>query len=657
MADRDRARPPGASAARGADAPPERPDPADLRLFTQKLLTDLETLARMLEGDVFETGVRRVGAEQEMFLVDSEGRPAPVADRVMEAIDDPHFTHELALFNLECNLDPLPLGARCLSLFEEQLLELLEVARSGARACDAQVVLTGILPTVEAADLTLENITPKDRYHALNDAILRLRGGTFHIRVKGFDELMLSADSVMFEACNTSFQVHFQVAPDEFAHLYNVAQAVAAPVLALATNSPMLFGKRLWRETRIALFQQSIDTRQPTTHVREQASRVSFGRRWIDESVLEIFREDVSRLRVLLSTEIEEDSEAELAAGRVPQLEALRLYNGTVYRWNRPCYGISNGKPHLRIENRVLPSGPTALDEIANTAFWLGMMNGLSDQYGEIPKVMSFETAEENFLAAARLGLQAQFTWPGHPSIAAQELIADELLPLARSGLEDLGIDSEDVGRYLGVVEERIERLRTGSHWMIESLTHMGDAGTKAERMAALVMATIRQQERNLPVCRWSTATVEDAGGWQRHHTRVRQFMVTELFTVHEDELVDLVAALMDWEHIRHVPVEDDDHHLVGLVTHRTLLRLMAQGRVDREKPIPVSEIMHRGVITVTPDTPTLEAIATMKKHMIGCLPVVDDNGKLVGIITERDFINMAGQLIEEGLTAPDEEP
>lgn len=625
-------------------------EPADLRVFTQKLLTDLETLAQMLESGAFETGVRRIGAEQEMFLVDRQGRPAPIASQVLEALDDPHFVHELALFNLECNLDPLTLESDCLSRFERQLLDLLEKARAAADACGGRVVLTGVLPTAEASDLVLDNITPDPRYHALNEAILRMRDGPFDIRVKGFDELIMRAESLMFEACNTSFQTHFQVAPSEFAHLYNVAQAVAAPVLSAATNSPLLFGKRLWRETRIALFQQSIDTRKPTTHARDLPPRVSFGRRWVDESVLEIFREDVTRLRVLLSTPIEEDSKAELAAGRTPALEALRLYNGTVYRWNRPCYGVSDGTPHLRIENRVLPSGPTPVDEIANAAFWFGLMNGVSREHGDIPKVMRFETAEENFVAAARLGLQAQFRWPGFPAIPAQELILSELLPLAREGLEELEIDAGDVDRYLGVIHDRVAGRQTGSQWMIDSLTHMGEEGSRAERMAALTLGTERRQGENTPVAAWSAATLDEAGGWRRHYSAVRQIMVTELFTVHEDELVDLVAALMDWEHIRHVPVEDDRHRLVGLVTHRTLLRLMAQGRIDRSQPIPVSEIMHRDVLTATPETPALDAIRRMKANRIGCLPVVDEEHRLVGIVTERDFMNMAAQLLEESL-------
>jgi hypothetical protein len=286
----------------GAHEIKRQDDPEDIRVFTQKLLTDIEVLSRMIEGEVFETGLRRIGAEQEMFLVDRDGRPAPVADKVLAAIDDPHFTHELALFNMECNLDPLVLESDCLSRFEDQLVGFVDKARQAAEAQGYGVVLTGILPTLEASDLTMDNVTPEPRYRALNDAIRRRRRGPFDIRVKGFDEVILRADSVMFEASNTSFQVHFQVVPDEFARLYNVAQAVSAPVLAASTNSPLLFGKRLWRETRIALFQQSFDTRQPTSPVREQNPRVSLGRRWVDPWVLVVVRVYVSGLGVILST-------------------------------------------------------------------------------------------------------------------------------------------------------------------------------------------------------------------------------------------------------------------------------------------------------------------------------------------------------------------
>lgn len=258
-----------------------------LRAFVKALLEDLRALERMIEGDMFETGIRRVGAEQEMFLVDNVGHPAPVAPEVLAKLQHPQFTTELARFNLEANLTPYVFGDNCLSRMETELHGLIAVAREGAAACGANVVLCGILPSLRQSDLGLNNMTPNPRYFALNQAISELRGGKFQTLIKGVDEINVTHDNVMLEACNTSFQLHFQVGPSEFAKLYNVAQLVTAPVLAAATNSPLLLGHRLWRETRIALFQQSVDARSSVHQERGQRTRVSFGDSWVHDSILE----------------------------------------------------------------------------------------------------------------------------------------------------------------------------------------------------------------------------------------------------------------------------------------------------------------------------------------------------------------------------------
>ena len=178
-------------------------------------------------------------------------------------------------------------------------------------------LLVGILPTLDKSHLSLEAMTPKPRYRELNDAITRLRGGEFEFRLKGADELIVRHDNVMLEACNTSFQVHFQVGADEFARLYNIAQAVAAPVLAAAVNSPLLFGQRLWHETRIALFQQSVDTRDASSHVREQSPRVTL-RPPLDRPLgHRDLPQDIARFRALLGADLDEDPFAELDAGRI----------------------------------------------------------------------------------------------------------------------------------------------------------------------------------------------------------------------------------------------------------------------------------------------------------------------------------------------------
>jgi CBS domain-containing protein len=375
--------------------------------------------------------------------------------------------------------------------------------------------------------------------------------------------------------------------------------------------------------------------------------RVSFGDDWVHESIMEIYREDVARFRVLISTELEESPLDKLDRGEIPTLKALRLHNGTIYRWNRPCYGIGEGKPHLRIENRVLPAGPSVLDEVANAAFFFGLMCGLGDQYEDVTKVMDFDDARANFVAAARYGLHARFRWMGSRPRGADEVIL-ELLPVARRGLLDRKLRSADVDRYLGVLEERVRKDRTGAAWVLASLDAMGGRHFADERYRALTSAMIENQESGAPVCQWELARLAGVTQVRESYRTVGQIMTTDLFTVHPEDLVDLAASVMDWEHLRHVPVEDTEGRLVGLITHRHLLRMVSKGGADR-KPVAVREIMRASPVTVGPETSSLEALSLMRSHKVGCLPVVSD-GRLVGIVTETDFMDVAAGLLDRWL-------
>ena len=621
-----------------------------LRAFMKAILADVHALERMLAEDRFETGVRRIGAEQEMFLIDKSGRAWRGADAMMQKLQHPQFTYELARFNLECNLHPQVFGGSCLSTMEQELSGLLDRARQAAGELGGDIVLNGILPTLRRSDLTLDSMVQNPRFLALNDAIAKLRGGEFQFRIKGVDELEMTHDNVMLESCNTSFQVHFQVGPKEFAKLYNCAQAITAPVLAASTNSPLLLGRRLWRETRVALFQQSVDGRSAAHQVRGRRPRVDFGDGWVRDSVLEIFREDIARFRLLLATDLDEDPMAVLDRGGVPLLTALRLHNGTVYRWNRACYGISDGKPHLRIEARAFPAGPSVADEIATAAFFFGLMAAVSHEVDDVAKVMSFDDARGNVVAAARLGLQANLNWFHGREYSAPTLIQDVLLPLAQEGLKNAKLDSADIDRYLGLIGERVRRNRTGARWQLDSLAAMGEKGTKDQRMCALVRAAAARQRTGDPVHVWDLADTGEFEGWRESYLQVGQFMTTDLFTVHPEDVVDLAASLMDWRHIRHVPVEDNDGRLVGLVSHRSLLRLVGQGMKGKDRqPVAVKDIMKLDPVVVTPATPTLDAIELMRNRKVGCLPVVEDM-RLVGIITERDLIRVAAMLFEKHL-------
>lgn len=633
----------------GVDLVPER-SPEAVRIFTRALLRDVQALQRILAEGLIESGVRRFGAEQEMFLVNQAWRPAPVAVEVLDDLDDEPFTTELARFNLEANLSPRVLEGPCFSDMHAELDALVERVREAARKQKAEVVLAGILPTLGKSDLSIENITPRARYYALNETMLAAGGGTFRLRIRGTDELMIEHDSVMLESCNTSCQVHLQVTADEFAHFYNVAQAVTGPVLAASANSPLLFGRRLWAETRIALFQQSLDTRGADLHMREMSPRVRFGGSWLKSSVTELYQDDIATFRVLLAREVDEDPLAVLDQGGVPELQALQLYNSTVYRWNRPCYGVGGGKPHLRIECRALPAGPTTLDEMANAVLWIGAVLGIAKSTPDFTERMEFDDAKGNFLAASRLGLNAGMSWLDGENAPADRIILDRLLPAAEEGLAAYPVDSDEVEKYLGVVRRRVEAGVTGASWALRSMSKLKGAGTKGEQLAALTAATVRQQAGGTPVAEWGPAELHEAGGWKYNYLRVEQYMTTSLTTVNQDELVEFVAYLMDLRQVRHVLIEDRDHRLVGIVSYRSVLRLMAEGRTLAEADsTPVSAVMERDPVTVAPETPTLEAIRKMRKHQVSALPVVRA-GQLVGLVSETDFMPMAYQLLEDRL-------
>ncbi|MCB2213335.1 CBS domain-containing protein [bacterium] len=624
-------------------------DAGKLREFTTWLLRDVHALERLLEEDRIESEVRRIGAEQELAFVGSDWQPASIGPEVLRDLNDPHFTAEIARFNLEYNLDPMTFAGDVLSKMEQELNHYLTLSRQAAGKYDSDVILIGILPSIRKGHLTLDNMTPKERYFQLNEAFTRVRGKQYQLDIKGTDELTVTHDNVMLEACNTSFQLHFQVDAVEFPTMYNIAQAVTGPVLAAAVNSPLLGRYRLWQETRIALFQQSLDTRTGPHH-RDLQPRVSFGTQWLNKSVLEIYQEDIARFKAILGVDGVANPFDQLEQGLPPSLDALRLYSGTVYRWNRACYGVGSGHAHLRIENRVLPAGPTVIDEVANAAFWFGLMAGLKDRYLDITQVLDFDDVRDNFWAAARHGINARFTWVDGKKVEAKQLILDELLPAAREGMLERGIDSSDTNRYLDVIQQRVEAEMTGSQWLLKSLSGMKKKGTRWEQIHALVAASVNRQKDGKPVHEWELAQLSEAGGWKNNYLKISQFMKTDLFTVSPDEPIDLVANLMVWHRIRHIMVEDLEHNLLGVISHRKLLRLVGRSIPQSDGQIkPVSEIMINEPITVTPETLTVDAITLMREQKLSCLPVVED-GKLVGAVTEDDFVELAGTLLEEKL-------
>lgn len=612
-------------------------DPEAKKAYTRQLIDDIKALEMMMNQGLIESGIQRIGAEQEICLVNSEFKPAAINTALLEKINDEHYVPEIAQFNVEINLDPEEFHSDCFSKCEQSLVELLEKGKKEAEAMDTCMVLTGILPTLRKENLYFDSMTPNPRYEALNDVIKKQRGSEFELRINGIDEFITSHPNILFEACNTSFQVHLQIEPDEFTQQYNWSQAIAGPVLAAVANSPLLMGKRLWSETRIALFQQSVDTRSSGRIRREKEPRVTFGKDWLRGTVVDLFKENVSRFNLLFATMDVDPSTEKLKNGEIPELKALKLHNSTVYKWNRACYGVGGGKPHLRIENRYIPSGPTVQDEIANAAFWLGLMVAMPEEYRNLPELMSFDDVRYNFYNASRLCLQTNFKWFGQ-NIKAVDLLTDQLIPLARKGLTMKGVNQKDIDRYIGIIEERVKSGKNGSSWMLHNYSELMIGSTQNEASKNITKLLIRHQDSGLPVHEWPDVSADDREK-EKEFRYVSQIMSTDLFTVHEDDLVDLVVNMMNWQKVQYIPVENDEDELVGLITTTSLLTHFSNdqnGDLHSAKDIMTTEFP-----VISAGSKTNEAIDLLIASGTHCLPVMEDD-KLVGILTTGDIVKAA---------------
>lgn len=623
-------------------------DKKAMQKFVKSLLKDVQALEYMLENDWFESGITRIGAEQEMVMVENKSnKPAKIAMEALEKMKEyPWVETELAKFNLETNLTPRELKGACLSQMHKENATKLNKIQAVLDKLDAHIVLTGILPTLRKNDLDLTNLTPKKRYKALMEGINeQLIGPAYELRLVGIDELLIKHDSPFLEACNTSFQVHLQIEPSEFVKMYNISQVLAAPIMALASNSPLVFGKRLWHESRIAMFQQALDTRTTQDHLRERSPRVSFGNDWLHESIMEIYKEDITRFRVIISSDVEEDSLETIKNGEVPKLRALQVHNSTVYRWNRPCYGVSdNGKPHLRIENRVLPSGPTTLDEMANAAFWIGCMLGMADEVKDVRDHMDFIDARDNFGKAAKFGFDTKFSWFDDKKISCKDLILKKLVPLAKKGLQKHKVNKKDIDLYLGVIEERAKSHMTGARWMLKAYSDMIKRTSRDEALNILTSSIIKNQKSGQPVHKWDFPKLEDLVSYDANSLKVGEIMQTDLFTVQKDDPIELAAELMEWNNMRYAPVENTKGDLVGLVSIAQLLRHYTQNKRRSSKTL--GSLMVTEVATIGQEQSVLDAVNMMREKNIGCLPVVQ-KGQLIGLVTEKDLLRIAGRVLD----------
>lgn len=471
--------------------------------YRQKVQLCLDVFETMLAESSFEFDRPLTGMEIECNLVDAAYQPAMQNQEVLAAIADPAYQTELGAYNIEFNVPPRPLPGRTALELEGEVRESLNAAEIKANTDGAHIVMIGILPTLMPEHLTGSWMSPSLRYQALNDSIFTARGEDIPIDIAGVEHLSMHAESIAPESACTSMQLHLQVSPAEFANNWNAAQVLAGPQLALGANSPYFFGHQLWAETRIELFAQATDTRPDELKTQGVRPRVWFGERWIT-SIFDLFEENVRFFPALLPEMSDEDPSALLDAGGVPALAEMRLHNGTVYRWNRPIYDIVNGRPHVRVENRVLPAGPTIIDTLANAAFYYGALRMMAQEDRPVWSRMSFAAAEDNFLAGARDGLEAKLYWPGRGDLPATELILRHLLPLAEEGLREWGVSAAARDRYLSVIEGRCLTGVNGATWQAATVAALQERGIPRDEALRQMVATYSEHmHANLPVHTW----------------------------------------------------------------------------------------------------------------------------------------------------------
>jgi len=487
----------------GRDVPAISVSHYDRRAYRAKARSCLDVLARMLREAKFDTDPLHIGLEIELNLVDELGLPSMKNTEVLRAIADTSWASELGQFNLEINVPPRPLGGDGLAQLERGVLGSLGHAEQRARQAGSHLVMIGILPTLRESDVGEHAMSANQRFRLLNEQIIAARGEEMRISIEGRERLLTHVDTITPEAACTSVQCHVQVSPESFASYWNAAQAVAGAQVAVAANSPFLFGRELWRETRLTLFEQVTDTRPEELQQQGVRPRVWFGERWIT-SVFDLFEENLRYFPALLPLREEEDPVATLDNGVAPRLSELTLHNGTVYRWNRPVYAVDDGRPHLRVENRVLPAGPTVVDVMANAAFYYGLVRALAETERPVWTQMSFAAAAENLVEGSRHGIDARMYWPGMGEAPVAELTLRRLLPQAWEGLRQWGVDASDADRLLGIVEQRCLTGRTGATWQVEAVRRLerGPADRR-EALRRMTQGYIERMSTNQPVHTW----------------------------------------------------------------------------------------------------------------------------------------------------------
>jgi predicted transcriptional regulator len=601
-------------------------------VFYKQIFEDIEAFDRLLADGAIDKSDQTFGVEQELCFINHLGEPKNVALQVLKQLKEPQFTNELALFNMEINLDPQSIKGNGLQIMSDQIYALTTKAGKAARKVDADIFMAGILPTITSEHLTFDSMTPIDRYKVLSHELLKLRGKKFEIFLQGVDDLHVKLDTILFEACNTSFQMHLQINPDRFAHFYNWSQFISGPLLSVCTNSPLLFGKELWSENRIALFKQSLDTRIHYNHYREKMPRVYFGDQWLTESPSYLWKNEVARFPLVFRGEGFPSSKDEMTKGLKPGLRSVRLHTGTTYTWNRLCYGVDQNQAHIRIECRYLPAGPTLKDEIANLVFWLGLMKAANYQENDIFNKINFSSVKNNFYKAARYGILSEFDFFGK-NLPAVTLCEETLIPMASKALKEEGMDAGLVDQHLKVIADRIRQNQTGATWMVDNHRKLLSRFKPSLISKILVTTSLEYQKKDVPVSEWQPVIEDKLHYFFHQHFEAltaKDIMSNKIQAISSEATVSFAFHIMEWQDFRHLVVEDQKDRFIGMVCRSDIEQYK-----DVEDPIIL--YLHKEVKLVDTTTPLTEVQDYLQKNPDKAVIVIRDQ-KTVGIITDNDL-------------------
>ncbi|MCK5477707.1 MAG: glutamate--cysteine ligase [Methylococcales bacterium] len=464
-------------------------DKGDFDRFYQKLKKETKLLKKIIEQKACSSRSPVAGFEIEAWILNQDMQPSPTNDSFLASFNNPLAFAELAKFNIELNSTPTPLAGNVFSRMYKQLQSTWDSAYQHAETLQNRLIMIGTLPTLKQSELTLANMSDLNRYRALNEQILLSRGKPINLDIIGNEHLKLDHHDVMLESATTSFQIHIQ-SPLEIAHhFYNASIISSAPMVALCANSPYLFGKDLWHESRIPLFEQSIETGGYNGAAHGPIKRVSFGTDYARQSIFECFTENLDHFPILLPADLGSATEA---------FEHLKLHNGTIWRWNRPLVGFDDdGTPHIRIEHRAPAAGPTTIDSMANAAFFYGLAKNLCDEILEKGITLPFSQAKDNFYQAARYGLNSHIVWLDGNKHRLQTLMKNELVPRAILGLKSLGVTRCDTEDFLDIILQRLNNKQNGCQWQRQFIQTQAD-------FKLMTQTYLKNQQSGKPVSEWS---------------------------------------------------------------------------------------------------------------------------------------------------------